>query len=166
MQPRPCRDTTRPWLPSGTCITGTPLSVPRLDAMTSNPFNRQKYACHNSRNPPALRRPARAADGTASGGRRTSLVTAGLIMRVQRDGRQRSSVARTPLMALPIEQDPPQLLDVRPDEVEQRLSGLRADVAFRRGDGCLAPPDQVGDDGRIGLDRGWRAAKQWPGGTL
>lgn len=22
------------------------------------------------------------------------------------------------------------------------------------------------DDGRIGLDRGWRAAKQWPGGTL
>src|SRR5258707_15634244 len=70
------------------------------------------------------------------------------------------------LMALRIEQDPLQLLDVRPDEVEQRLSGLGPDVAFRGGDGCLAAPDQLGDDGRIGLDRGWRAASQWPGGTL
>ena len=69
-------------------------------------------------------------------------------------------------MALRIEQDPPQLLDVRLDEVEQRLSGLCPDVAFRGGDGCLAAPDQLGDDGRIGLDRSWRAAKQWPGGTL
>ena len=69
-------------------------------------------------------------------------------------------------MALRIEQDPLQLLDVRLDEVEQRLSGLRPDVAFRGGDGCLAAPDQLGDDGRIGLDRSWRAAKQWPGGTL
>jgi hypothetical protein len=38
------------------------------------------------------------------------------------------------LMALRIEQDPLQLLDVRLDEVEQRLSGLRPDVAFRGGD--------------------------------
>ena len=36
------------------------------------------------------------------------------------------------LMALRIEQDPPQLLDVGQDEVEQRLSGHRPDVAFRR----------------------------------
>ena len=70
------------------------------------------------------------------------------------------------LMALRIEQHPPQLLDVRSDEVEQRLSRLRLDVAFGGGDGCLAAPDQLGDDGRIGLDRSWRAAKQWPGGIL
>src|SRR4029450_10661344 len=69
-------------------------------------------------------------------------------------------------MALRIEQDPPQLLDVRPDEVEQRLSGLRPDVAFRGGDGCLAARNQLGKDGRIGLDRSGCAAKQWPGGTL
>jgi hypothetical protein len=37
-------------------------------------------------------------------------------------------------MALRIEQDSLQLLDVRLDEVEQRLSGLRPDVAFRGGD--------------------------------
>jgi hypothetical protein len=37
-------------------------------------------------------------------------------------------------MALRIEQDPLQLLDVRLDEVEQRISGLRLDVAFRGGD--------------------------------
>ena len=36
------------------------------------------------------------------------------------------------LMALRIEQDPPQLLDVRQDEVEQRLARLRPDVAFQR----------------------------------
>jgi transposase InsO family protein len=35
-------------------------------------------------------------------------------------------------MAPRIEQDPLQLLDVRPDEVEQRLSGLRPDVAGER----------------------------------
>ena len=62
------------------------------------------------------------------------------------------------LMALRIEQDPLQLLDVRQDEVEQRRSGLRPDVALQGGDGGLAAPDQLGDDGRIGLDRGGRAA--------
>ena len=61
------------------------------------------------------------------------------------------------LMALRIEQDPLQLLDVRQDEVEQRRSGLRPDVALQGGDGRLAALDQLGDDGRIGLDRGWRA---------
>src|SRR3712207_7162530 len=55
--------------------------------------------------------------------------------------------------ALPIS---PQLLDVRQDEVEQRRSGLRRDVALQGGDGGLATPDQLGDDGRIGLDRGDR----------
>src|SRR5205085_8226582 len=60
-------------------------------------------------------------------------------------------------MALPIEQDPPELLDVGQDEVEQRRSRLRPDVAFQGGDGFLVPYDQIGDDGRIGLDRGWRA---------
>ena len=61
-------------------------------------------------------------------------------------------------MALRIEQDPLQLLDVRQDEVEQRRSGLRPDVALQGGDGGLAAPDQLGDDGRIGLDRGRRPA--------
>ena len=70
------------------------------------------------------------------------------------------------LMALRIEQDPPQFLDVRLDEVEQLVSGLRPDVAFQSGDGCLTAPDELGDDGRIGLDRIWRGAKQRPGRTL
>src|SRR3970040_40595 len=69
-------------------------------------------------------------------------------------------------MAWRIEQDPLQLLDVRQDEVEQRRSGLRPDVAFQGGDGSLAAPDQLGDDGRIGLDRGWRGARRRPAGTL
>jgi hypothetical protein len=38
------------------------------------------------------------------------------------------------LMAARIEQDPLQLLDVGLDEVEQRLSGLRSDLAFGGGD--------------------------------
>ena len=62
------------------------------------------------------------------------------------------------LMASRIEQDPLQLLDVRQDEVEQRRSGLRPDVALQGGDRGLAALDQLGDDGRIGLDRGGRAA--------
>ena len=41
------------------------------------------------------------------------------------------------LMASRIEQDPPQLLDVLQDEVEQRRPGLRPDVAFQGGDGRL-----------------------------
>ena len=64
------------------------------------------------------------------------------------------------LMALRIEQDPLQLLDVRQDEVEQRRSGLRPDVALQGGDGGLAALDQLGDDGRIGLDRGGGAARR------
>src|SRR5437588_13010656 len=68
-------------------------------------------------------------------------------------------------MALPIEQDPPQLLDVRQDEVEQRRSRLRPDVAFQGGDGFLVPCDQIGDDGRVRLDRGWRATCRRASGT-
>src|SRR4029079_11425662 len=70
------------------------------------------------------------------------------------------------LTALGVEQDPPQLLDVSPDEVEQRPSGLRLDVAFQGRDGCLAVRDQVGDDRWIGLECGWRAAKQGRWGAL
>ena len=45
-------------------------------------------------------------------------------------------------------------------------SGLRPDIAFQGSDGCLAARDEVGDDRRIGLECGWRAAKQRRGGTL
>ena len=69
------------------------------------------------------------------------------------------------LMAPRIEQDPPQLLHVRLDEVEQRLPGRRRDVAFRGGDRRPALLDQLGDDGRIGLDRIRRAAEQRRGWT-
>jgi hypothetical protein len=69
-------------------------------------------------------------------------------------------------MALRIEQDPLQLLDVRHNEVDQHGSGLRPDVAFHRGDGGPAALDQLGDDGRIGLDRGWRAACRRPARAL
>src|SRR6266550_3126036 len=58
-----------------------------------------------------------------------------------------------------------QLLDVRQDEVEQRRSRLRPDLAFQGGDGFLVPCDQIGDDGRIGLDRGWRATCRRASGT-
>ena len=71
------------------------------------------------------------------------------------------------LHASRIELDPLQLLDVRQDEVEQRRSGLRLDVALQRGDGRLAALDQLGEDGRIGLDRGGRAAaRRRPGGAF
>ena len=70
------------------------------------------------------------------------------------------------LMASRIEQDPPQLLEVRQDEVEERRSGLRPDVALHGGDGGLAALDQLGDDGRIGLDRGWRTARRRRAGSL
>ena len=62
------------------------------------------------------------------------------------------------LMALRVEQDPPQLLDVRQDEVEQRGAGLPTDVALQLGNGSLTALDQPSDDGRIGLDGGGRAA--------
>src|SRR5438105_749761 len=65
-------------------------------------------------------------------------------------------------MAPRIEQDPLQLLDVRPDEVEQRLSRLRPDVAFQGGDRRRAAPDQLRDHGRLALARGSRPATQWP----
>ncbi len=41
-----------------------------------------------------------------------------------------------------------------------------SDVALQGGDGSLVAPDQLGDDGRIGLDRGWRAAGRRLAGTL
>jgi hypothetical protein len=69
-------------------------------------------------------------------------------------------------MTLRIEQQPPQLLDVRQDEVEQLRPGLRPDIAFQRGNGSLAAPDQLGDEGRIGLDRGRRDARDRLAGTL
>ena len=72
--------------------------------------------------------------------------------------------------ALRVEQEPPQLLDVREDEVGQRRSGLGPDVALQGGDRGLAALDQPGDDRRIGLDRGRLAAGRhlargpvWPG---
>ena len=70
------------------------------------------------------------------------------------------------LMALRVEQDPLQLLDVRQDEVEERRSGLRPDVALQGGEGGLAAPDQLGDDRRIGLDRGRRATGGCPARAL
>ena len=60
--------------------------------------------------------------------------------------------------ALRVEHEPPQLLDVREDEVDQRRAGLAPDVALQGGDRGPAALDQLGDDGRIGLDRGGRAA--------
>src|SRR5262245_943320 len=69
-------------------------------------------------------------------------------------------------MALWIEQDPLQLLEVLQDEVEERRPDLRADVALQRCDGGLGAPDQLGDDGRIGLDRDWRVACRRPYRTL
>ena len=52
-------------------------------------------------------------------------------------------------------------------QVEQRRSGLRRDVALRRGDRRLAALDQFGGDGRIGLDRGGRGAtRRRPGGAF
>lgn len=59
-------------------------------------------------------------------------------------------------MAERIEQDPLQLRDVFQDEVEQRCSRPRPDVACHGGVRSLAALDQVGDDRRIGLDRDWR----------
>src|SRR5690349_23113219 len=50
------------------------------------------------------------------------------------------------LMASLVEEDPPQLLDVRPDEVEERRAGLRPDLPLQRGDGCLAVLDQQSQD--------------------
>ena len=61
-------------------------------------------------------------------------------------------------MALRIEEDPLQLLDVRQNEVDQGRSGLGPDVAPQCGDGRLRARDQPGDDGRIGLERGGGAA--------
>ena len=69
-------------------------------------------------------------------------------------------------MASRIEQEPPELLEVREDEVEEGRSGQSPDVALDGGDGGLAARDQVGDDSRIGLDQGWRAACRPRNGTL
>ena len=71
-----------------------------------------------------------------------------------------SIAAHDHLMASRIEQDPLELLDVGQDEVEQRRSGLRPDGALQGGDGGLVAPDQLGDDGRIGLDRGGRGDRR------
>ena len=70
------------------------------------------------------------------------------------------------LMALRIEQDPAQLLHVRRDEVEQRGTGQWLNGVRRGRDGGFAARDQLGDDGRIGLDRSGRAAEQGPRRTL
>ncbi len=70
------------------------------------------------------------------------------------------------LTAPRIEQQAPQLLHVRQDEVEQRRSRFRPDLALQGGDGGLAAPDQLGDDGRIGRDRVGTAAHRRPAGEL
>jgi|CZKU01.1.fsa_nt_gi hypothetical protein len=49
---------------------------------------------------------------------------------------------------------------------DPRVGGGWAPRQGPRRDGGLAAPDQLGDDGRIGLDRGWRVASRRPAGTL
>ena len=68
------------------------------------------------------------------------------------------------LMAPRIEQDPLQLRDVRQDEGDQRLPRPRLDVALQGGDGRLVLFDELGDDGQIGLDRGWWARQRGTAG--
>ena len=53
-------------------------------------------------------------------------------------------------------------LDVRQDEVQQRRSGLGPDVALQVGERGLAARDQLGDDGRIGFDRGGACPRRRP----
>ncbi len=52
-----------------------------------------------------------------------------------------------------IEQHPPELADIVPDEVDQLRPGLGFDVAFQDLEGGLALRDQSGDDRRIRRDR-------------
>ena len=67
-------------------------------------------------------------------------------------------------VALRIEQDPPQLLDVRQDEIEQRRSGPRPDVAPQRGDGGLAITDEPDDEaGSVSIGVGAPPARTPPG---
>src|SRR3954453_2963997 len=63
------------------------------------------------------------------------------------------------LLTLRIEEEALLLLDLCQDEIEELCSGLRPDVAFQGGDGSLRAPDQLGDEGRIGLDWRGRACK-------
>ena len=70
------------------------------------------------------------------------------------------------LMAAGIDEEPLQLLDVLEDEVEQRRSGLRADLAPQFGERGLGLRDELGDDGRIGLERGRRGAGRRTRGRL
>jgi len=70
------------------------------------------------------------------------------------------------LESLRVEQRPPQLLDVRPDEVEQRRPRQGPDVLPEGGDGGPAALDQPGDDGRIDLDRVRSATAEPPGGAV
>src|SRR5580698_3183782 len=65
------------------------------------------------------------------------------------------------LMAQGIEQNPPQLLDVRADEIEERGAGLRLDSALQGGDGFPVLCYQLDDDGRIGLDGS--LSREWGG---
>ena len=51
-----------------------------------------------------------------------------------------------------IEQDPPQLLEIRHDEVDQCGAGPGLDLLPQRTDGGTAVIDQLGDDGGIGFD--------------
>ena len=71
------------------------------------------------------------------------------------------------LTARRIEQDPPELLDVLEDELDQRRPGRRQDVAPHGGEGGLGAADQLGDDAGIGLDRDGRSgSRRHRGGGL
>jgi len=65
-----------------------------------------------------------------------------------------------------VEQDPPQLPDVTPDEVEQLRPGHRRDVALQSGEGSPAALDELDDERRVGLDRSLLAAQRRNGGSL
>ena len=57
------------------------------------------------------------------------------------------------LQAARIEGDPPQLREVRQDELDQLRSGLRLDRPLQRGGRLLASLDQLAHDRRIGIER-------------
>ena len=65
-------------------------------------------------------------------------------------------------MASRVEQEALELLHVRQDEVEQRRTGLRPDLALQGSDGRLVALDGLRDDGWIGLEQARRSAGRRP----